>query len=362
MIDCEFSLCGATGGESVLHVSNATMQRCTVRGCAGTALLATGGTSLAQNCTFHGNTSTVATIAQVGAVAIDLEYCTITANSGTNCGGVERIGGTISVRGCIIAGNIGTFPDVQGGFSDLGNNLIGDATGSVSFTTSTIIGSSGSPVDPQLAPLADNGGFGLTCMPIWGSFAIDGGGAGAPFDDQRGANRAFGGTPDIGAVEFIINQAPDFNAGPVIETESDGDRVTITGWATGISPGVFWETGQTLQFVIVGEAFRFRDYPEVDPDTGDLTFRLHRGEEGVFVLDVYLVDDGGTVGGGENTSPVQFLVIDAEAGDSDDDDNGDDFYCSTGQQSSASWLLAAALLCALALRLRKRQRLAHAGE
>lgn len=354
MHDCEIVSCGlGSPAASVLHLTNATLRRCTVRGSLGAALLIAGGDSLIQNCTFHGNTSDSETIGQNSASNVELEYCTITGNGGTNCGGVERIGGTITVRGCIIAGNLGTFPDVDGAFTDLGNNLIGDATGSVSFTNSVVVGSAGSPVDPQLAALADNGGFGLTCMPIWGSFAIDGGGGGAPFDDQRGANRGFGGTPDIGAVEFIINQAPDFSAGPVIETESDGDRVTISGWATGISPGVFWETGQTLQFVIVGETFRFRDYPEIDPDTGDLTFRLHRGEEGLFVLDVYLIDDGGTIGGGENTSPVQFLVIDAEAGDDDDDENGEDFYCSTSQGSSPAWLLAAALCAAIVVRRRK---------
>lgn len=354
MHDCEIVACGlGFPSQSVLHVSNPTMRRCTVRGCSGVALRFTGGDALIQNCTFSGNTSSSDTITESAGTNADFEYCTIAGNNGAQCGGVRRSAGTFTVRGCIIAGNTGPFPDVQGVFTDLGNNLIGDATGSASFTNSTVVGSAGSPVDPQLAPLADNGGFGLTHMPIWGSFAINGGGSGAPFDDQRGANRGFGGTPDIGAIEFIVNQAPSFSAGPLVDTESDGKRVTVPGWATSISPGVYWETGQALQFVIVGESYRFRDYPAIDPVTGDLTFRLHKGESGLFVLDVYLIDDGGTAGGGENTSVVQFLSFDVES-DGDRNDGTDDFYCSTSGGRSSQWLLFVLVVaCVLGVRLRR---------
>jgi hypothetical protein len=60
----------------------------------------------------------------------------------------------------------------------------------------------GASADPLLGPLADNGGFSLTQLPLPGSPAIDGGTtAGCPSTDQRGLPRPAGLSCHIGAVE-----------------------------------------------------------------------------------------------------------------------------------------------------------------
>ncbi|MBD2531947.1 DUF4347 domain-containing protein [Nostoc flagelliforme FACHB-838] len=123
------------------------------------------------------------------------------------------LAGTI-VGNTIIAGNFDKSSsgdinlDVSGStFSDLGNNLIGNQTGSTNFTTSTLVGTSASPIDPKLGPLANNGGATLTSTLLAGSPAINAGNnslvATNITTDQRGNgfNRIFSGTVDIGAYE-----------------------------------------------------------------------------------------------------------------------------------------------------------------
>ncbi|MBW4525891.1 MAG: DUF4347 domain-containing protein [Phormidium tanganyikae FI6-MK23] len=126
-------------------------------------------------------------------------------------GGILREGGTVTIRNTIIAGNIdgtnGTVnPDVSGTFTDSGNNLIGNTTGSTSFTTSTLVGTAAAPINPLLAPLANNGGSTQTHSLLPGSPAINRGtSTGAPTQDQRGIIRT--GAIDIGALE-LQNVAP----------------------------------------------------------------------------------------------------------------------------------------------------------
>jgi hypothetical protein len=100
--------------------------------------------------------------------------------------------------------NTGQGPDVYGAFDSLGHNLIGATNGSSGFIApGDLAGSSASPLDPKLAPLADNGGPTLTMALLPGSPAIDAGDtAAAPPTDQRGFPRPAGLAADIGAFEF----------------------------------------------------------------------------------------------------------------------------------------------------------------
>lgn len=181
-----------------------------------------------------------------------IEHSTITENEAvTNRGEPGRGGGLaealrgsdsmLRVRNSIVAGNAtsGTGPDIvagPGGFYRF--NLIGDASGPAALTEAPV----GSPdangnlvggpahgvIDPQLGPLADNGGPTLTHALLPGSPAIDAGDAalrpgvvGVPEFDQRGEPlaRVVGARIDIGAVEqtgvpFVVDTLID---------ESDGD-------------------------------------------------------------------------------------------------------------------------------------------
>ncbi|YCM45735.1 choice-of-anchor Q domain-containing protein [Verrucomicrobiaceae bacterium 227] len=72
-------------------------------------------------------------------------------------------------------------------------------------------------IDPQLAPLADNGGPTWTMLPFPGSPVINAGTTTDLSTDQRGF--AHSGTPDIGAVEY---QGPD-DLALLLDTDIDRD-------------------------------------------------------------------------------------------------------------------------------------------
>ena len=100
----------------------------------------------------------------------------------------------------------GFGPDVYGygEVQSVGNNLIGVTNGSGGFTApGDLVGSSSSPLDPEVAPLAENGGPTLTVALLPGSPAIDAGNTLlAPATDQRGFPRTAGAAADIGAFEY----------------------------------------------------------------------------------------------------------------------------------------------------------------
>jgi hypothetical protein len=79
-------------------------------------------------------------------------------------------------------------PDVSGTFVSLGSNLIGDATGATGFVLQIdLLGTPANPIDPKLAPLANNGGPTKTHALLANSPAVDKGiDANAPLTDQRG--------------------------------------------------------------------------------------------------------------------------------------------------------------------------------
>jgi hypothetical protein len=341
------------GGIGMDGTASLDMRRCSVRGCSGIGVILNGA-SLLENCTISGNDGVdYGGIVFAAFFGVDMSYCTIHGNSSSNgCGGATRVGGAANILGSIIAGNTGANPDVQGAFTDQGFNLIGDTTGSTSFTTSTLVGDSLNPINPNLGAI-QNLGATWGHIPAFGSFPIDQGGGASPIDDQRGGNRLFGAPPDIGAVEFIPNQPPSFTSGATVTVENDGDEVTIAGWATNISPGVSWEAGQNLTFTITGNTFSFKEPPQIDPETGDLTFEPFNGDEGVFVFDVILHDNGGTAGGGQDTSSTSVLVIELEDDGDDEDFEEDNFECSTGAGRNHAWLCLLGLLGLLGWRLRR---------
>jgi CSLREA domain-containing protein len=112
----------------------------------------------------------------------------------------SNAGETASLVNSVIAG--GT-PDLEGNFSAPAS-LIQDPGGA------TVTGSPITGVDPELAPLANNGGTTLTHAPLEGSPLIDAGNNGScEADDQNGTARPIDGlldgqaVCDIGSVEVI---------------------------------------------------------------------------------------------------------------------------------------------------------------
>lgn len=119
---------------------------------------------------------------------------TISGNRAAYGGGIAG-DSTVTLTRSIVAGNVtigGSAPDIAGGITDGGNNLIGG--------------------DPRLGSLQDNGGPTQTMLPAADSPAIDAGGACPTATDQRGFPRPQGRACDIGAVEVQIMAAPSLRA------------------------------------------------------------------------------------------------------------------------------------------------------
>lgn len=210
----------------------------------GGAVLFLGGECRVINSTFSGNSSPLASViyAPIGLVRVTNStfsgnsagnFGVITTNSEraiirnstivNNIGGLYKSGGTLTLGNTIVAGNSNfDLSNFNSSIVSAGGNLIGNNTGGgtgfaagVPNVNADYVGSSSSPVNPQLAPLANNGGATPTHALLTGSPAINAGnncvltaggcGASDPVSgltgDQRGAPRAVGGTTDIGAVE-----------------------------------------------------------------------------------------------------------------------------------------------------------------
>ena len=99
----------------------------------------------------------LATIAGITTIT----HCTFTGNSSAGqAGGIGKGSGVVNIKNSLVAQNTApTGPDLMGAFTSQGYNLIGiigSATGLNQTGDQT--GTAGSPLNPQLAALANNGG------------------------------------------------------------------------------------------------------------------------------------------------------------------------------------------------------------
>jgi CSLREA domain-containing protein len=200
---------GATGGDSggigggIFNGAVLRLVNSTVSGNNTSGFNAPGGG-------IHNNGSTLSVI-----------NSTITGNAAINNtgNGIHQgffAGTPTIIQNSIVAQNVGG-PDTSGNFDSQGHNLIGNADGSTGFIASDLKGTTATPLDALLGPLADNGGPTQTHALLAGSPALDAGDNALAVDtdssplvsDQRGAGRisdsADAGTTatvDIGAYEF----------------------------------------------------------------------------------------------------------------------------------------------------------------
>lgn len=223
-------------------------------------------TAAVTNCTVAGNISGRGFGGGHGggcAGSLVLVNCTVTGNSGggplpefpalaaySDGGGIS---GTASLANTLVALNsdyLGMnddhpWPDVAGNFTSLGGNLIGVGTGGTGFTNADLVGNPGSPLNPLLAPLTDNGGPTWTHALLAGSPAIDAGqNLPAPNLDQRGLPRIICGAADIGAfevqgclkpvlLEITVSLAKDCSlrcAGAANQTYTLQVSTNLSGW------------------------------------------------------------------------------------------------------------------------------------
>ena len=173
------------------------------------------GTAGISNSTFSANTATLngGGIHNGDQSAVTIVNSTLTSNSASTGvgGGINNLT-TASLANTIIAGNLGSGPDLAGTFTSLGNNLVGDigfAGGLSGGVNGDLVGGGFTPLDAMLSSLQDNGGSTFSHALLVGSLAIDAGnGNGVAVADQTGLSRVRDGNSDgtdavdIGAVEF----------------------------------------------------------------------------------------------------------------------------------------------------------------
>jgi hypothetical protein len=223
---------GWGGGLHTTDSGSATVEGCTFFNNNATqqgGAIHSYGPMTVTNTTLTGNTAAAAGGGMAAWLAdYTLVHTTVVNNGGASNGGGVFIGsGTLNIENSIVAGNTSsvTGPDIRNQNSVIipaGANLIGDHSAvSTEFPLGALIGNTANPVDPMLAPLADNGGPTQTRLPLIGSPAVDSAlaTANSPTTDQRGVLRPFGPASDLGAVELVV-------------LDADGDGLTDAEEAT----------------------------------------------------------------------------------------------------------------------------------
>ena len=188
---------------SVVNVYESTITGNTANGPnTASGLDNTGGTVEVRNSTFSGNTIASDSITGgalwTGGTA-RITSSTFTENSAPagafSASGIYHSSGTLTIRNSIVAGNshVGGAKDVTSSapesLTSQGYNLIGDSGSLVFNAIFDQVGSSASPLNPMLLPLANNGGPTLTHAPQTNSPILDRGFSFALTSDQRGSRR-----------------------------------------------------------------------------------------------------------------------------------------------------------------------------
>jgi CSLREA domain-containing protein len=306
---------GAIGNAGTLELTNVSFTR---DGAAiGGALFSRGGTITANGVTFEDDgrfdfdggavflyeggdaTFTNTTIVGSGISStlgggIDNDGSTLTLINDTLSGNVRGsletdVGGSTSVQNtilgsgfsdnvdfdCVAAGK-GTNTDTTTAkaiTNDLGNNIDQDGVCGLDASGDE------SGVNPDLAPIADNGGPTPTEALLHGSPAIDAGNdAACPVTDQRGIARPQGAHCDIGAFEAVLLGQPSASTGAATNIASSEATLQATidldgeaggfHFLWGTSPAKLTkETGEAAAGVVSNDTPESELLDELEPET-----------------------------------------------------------------------------------------------
>jgi large repetitive protein len=227
-----FGTGGGISANSALTVINSSITgNSTIIGSAG---ISSSGMLIIKGSTISGNISRIGQgAAGITSNNANIVNCTVTNNSAQQSSSASGVfgNGVIKIRNSIVAGNLNnnTQPDIMMGSGFLiseGFNLIGDPGSLLFNATADQVGTSNLPIDPELSPLALNGGITPTHVPRASSPGLDQGNSSLSEIDQRGRPRIFdiattippagGDNSDIGAVEaqaVIVSTANDAGIG-----------------------------------------------------------------------------------------------------------------------------------------------------
>ncbi len=222
---------GGISNESGLTMTNSTISNNSATGAtaSGGGLFNTGGATI-TNSTIFGNSSNVYGGGISTTANLTLTNSTIAGNSAYATGGLQVDGNVTHLRNTIIANNTSTtinslIHNDCSDTSDYPNPPTPDGDGIMTNLNSLIEDGSCSPSvsgDPNLGPLANNGGSTQTMALLAGSDAIDAGddticaGTSNPNPvnslDQRGITRPDSAHCDIGAFEYADASNPAVTA------------------------------------------------------------------------------------------------------------------------------------------------------
>ena len=288
---------GNGGGGIYLEYTNGgafTLQNSTVSGNSATDgggiyLYGPSDPVVIENSTISGNTATQ----QGGGLflyrtnsTVDVRHSTIAANSAANAGGgIYLYRDSINLDQTIVADNTvgGSAGDLDGGGTFTVRYSLIEAPGTANITDN---GGNVLSQDPQLGPLANNGGPTQTQLPAAASPAVNAGDPAftpPPANDQRGPGfpRVGGGRIDIGAVERLTFGTLQFSLSNYTVNENGG-TATITVTRTGGSDGAVSVDYQTSN----GTAMQPADY---QPASGTINFA--DGDTAAKTFQVTIVND-----------------------------------------------------------------------
>gem|GEM_PF-2151075 len=110
-----------------------------------------------------------------------------------------------------------------------------------------------------------------------------------------------------------VNDAPSFSAGASQSHLVNAGSITLTNWASSISPGPANESAQTVSFTLSNNNNSLFSVQPTISSSGTLTYTLANAATGIATVSVSITDNGGTANGGVNTSAVQTFTIEVSA-------------------------------------------------
>lgn len=105
-----------------------------------------------------------------------------------------------------------------------------------------------------------------------------------------------------------VNDEPSFVNGPSQTVNEDAGAQSVANWATAISAGPN-ESGQTLTFITANNNNALFSAQPAVSSGGTLTYTPAANANGSAGVTIYLMDNGGTANGGDDTSPSQTFNI-----------------------------------------------------
>ena len=133
--------------------------------------------------------------------------------------------------------------------------------------------------------------------------------AGGTYNVTISATNSGGTGSAILVLSVAVNAPPSFTKGANQSFSMDSGLRTVVGWATVISPGPPTENGQIVMFAVSSDNTALFSVQPAVSTSGSLTFTPAVHATGTANVTVTAMDNGGTSGGGMDTSAPQFFTI-----------------------------------------------------